>query len=226
MTVSPLESSIQEEATRAIAAIKEKEASEIMQMEEAYAAELESFQSQAETDTEARLQQEIPRLSNRAVLERRKLELQSMEQFISHLVDEVMKNIRHNPLYRQFLLDALLDVARKIPAGLEVRLKPEDLVLEKDILASLATANRDQDIVIKSDPTIRWGGCLIYDETGGRIFNHTLERIYYRKSLLIRQRIVKMLTNHARGEKGQPPTATESLGKECDLVSGCESKLV
>ncbi|MEN6330988.1 MAG: hypothetical protein ABFD57_03250 [Smithella sp.] len=210
MTVSPLENSIREESARAVAAIKEKEASEIRHLEETCAAEIDNFRKQAAADTEARLQQEISRLSNRAVLERQKLELQGMEQFISHLVDEVMKSIRDNPLYKQFVLDALLDAAREIPAGFEVRLMPEDLALEKDILASLAAAGRNQGIGIKSDPAIRWGGCLVYDEAGSRIFNHTLERIYYRKSLPIRQRIVKMLTNHARGEIGQPPPAAES----------------
>ena len=210
MTVSPLENSIREESARAVAAVKEKEADEIRHLEETYTAEIENFRKQAEADTEARLQQEISRLSNRAVLERRKLELQGMEQFIVHLVDEIMKSIRDNPLYKQFVLDALLDVAKEIPADMEVRLHPEDLALENDILASLAAAGRNQDIGIKSDPAIHWGGGLIYDEAGNRIFNFTLERIYYRKSLLIRQRIVKILTNHAHTEEEQPPAAIKS----------------
>ncbi len=207
MTISPLENSIREESARAIAAIKEKEALEIRQMEEAYASELDSFRQQAEADTDTRLQQEISRISNRAVLERRKLELQSREQFINRLVDEVMKSIRDNPLYKQFVLDALLDIAREIPAGLEVRLKPEDLVLEKDIPAYLAAAGENQNIVIKPEPAIRWGGCLVYDDAGSRIFNHTLERIYYRKSILIQQRIVKILMDHASNEKTSSPPA-------------------
>ena len=201
MTVSPLENSIQKEATRAIAAIKEKEASEIRQMEETFTAELESFQKQAKTDTEVRIQQEISRLSNRAVLEHRKLELQSMEEFINRLVNEVMKGIRDNPHYKQFILDALLDVAGEIPVGLEVRLKPEDLALGKEIPAYLAAAGKNQNIVIKPEPAISWGGCLIHDDAGGRIFNRTLERIYYRNSLTIRQRIMKIITDHASNEK-------------------------
>ena len=213
MTVSPLENSIREESARAVAAIKEKEADEIRHLEETYTAEIENFRKQAEADTEARLQQEISRLSNRAVLERRKLELQGMEQFIVHLVDEIMKSIRDNPLYKQFVLDALLDVAKEIPADMEVRLHPEDLAWEDDILASFAAAGRNKNIGIKSDPAIRWGGCLIYDEAGSRIFNSTLERIYYRKSLTIRQRIVKMLTDHAHTEDELPPAAAESSVK-------------
>ncbi len=129
MTVSPLENSIREEAQRAIAAIREKEASEIRHLEEAYAAELENFRRQTGADTETRLQQEISRLSNRAVLERKKLELQSLERFISNLVDEVMDAIKDHPLYRQFVLDTLLDTVGEIPAALEVRLQPEDLAL-------------------------------------------------------------------------------------------------
>jgi len=213
MTVSPLENSIREEAQRAISAIREKEASEIRHLEEAYAADLENFQRQTGADTEARLQQEISRLSNRAVLERKKLELQSLERFISNLVDEVMDAIKDHPLYRQFVLDTLLDTVGEIPAALEVSLQPEDLALENDILASLAAAGRKQDIAIKPEPAIRWGGCLIYDEAGGRIFNHTLDRIYHRKSLIIRQMVVKILTDHKRGKQEPPPAAAESSGK-------------
>ena len=213
MTVSPLENSIREEAQRAIAAIREKEASEIRHLEEAYAAELENFRRQTGADTETRLQQEISRLSNRAVLERKKLELQRLERFISNLVDEVMDAIKDHPLYRQFVLDTLLDTVGEIPAALEVRLQPEDLALENDILASLAAAGRKQDIAIKPEPAIRWGGCLIYDEAGGRIFNHTLDRIYHRKSLIIRQMVVKILTDHKRGKQEPPPAAAESSGK-------------
>jgi flagellar biosynthesis/type III secretory pathway protein FliH len=210
MTISPLENSIREESARAIAAIKEKEALEIKHLEETYAAETDSFRKQAEAETEARLQQEISRLSNKATLERRKLELLSVEHFINSLVDEVMKGIRDNPQYRQFLLDAVLDAVGEIPAGVEVRLKPEDLLWEKDILAALQRDSRNRNIVIKADPTIRWGGCLVHDETAGRIFNHTLERIYYRKSLMIRQRVVKIMRDHSLDEKKLNSPAAES----------------
>lgn len=214
MTVSPLESSIREESARAIAAIREKEALEIRQIDEAYTADIDSFRKQAETETETRLQQELSRLSNRAILERRKFELLSMESFINTMVNEVAKEIRNNPQYRQFLLKAVRDAAEKISTGIEVRLNPEDLIWEKEILTTIKTAGGNRNVIIKGDPGVRWGGCLVFDKEGGRIFNHTLERIYFRKSPLIRQKIIKIMTEHANREKGLFPTAAEPAGKE------------
>lgn len=201
MDNTTLENSIREEAARAIAAIKEKEALEIRQMDDLYSVEMENFRKQVETETEIRIRQEISKLENRAILERRKTKLRNTEQFINGIVDEVMKKIRHNPNYRQFLLEAICDGVKMAAADVDIKLNKEDIPLEKDVLAAIAAMDGKQNVVIAEDPNIKWGGCLVWDKQKGRIFNNTLERIYFRKSLLIRRKAMSLLMKNSQEDK-------------------------
>lgn len=197
MDNTTLENSIQEESARVIAAIREKAALEVQRLEERYAAELERFRKQVVDETEARLKQELFRLENIAMLERKKLKLVSVERFINRMVDDVMKQIRSHPRYRQFVVDAACIAVAQISGDMKVRLNPEDLAFEPDIAAAIRAAGSHQRMVIQADAGVQWGGCLVLDEAQGRIFNHTLERIYFRKALLIRRKAMKILMDHA-----------------------------
>jgi len=194
-----LENSIRAEAARIITESREKEALEIKQLDEAYKDEMNNFQKQTQAKTDARLKQELSILENKAILERRKFKLQSTEKFINSIVDELMKGIRDNTLYRKFLIDSVCNIVKQIPAGVEVRLKPEDLSLEKEIMTAIGAVGRNQSVVVKGETNILWGGCLVWDQSQKRIFNNTIERIYFRKSLLIRQKVMKILTEQSRG---------------------------
>ncbi len=208
MDDTTLEGSIREESVRAISAIEEKAALQIRHLDENYAAEMGSFRKQVEAETKKSIQQELSKLSNKAILENRKLKLLSCEQFINRTVDKVVKGVRRSPQYEQFLLDAVRDIVAEIPGGVEVRLKPEDLAFGEKILTSVKTDGLNQEVVIKGDPTIRWGGCLVFDEAGGRIFNNTLERIYFKKSLSIRCKVMEILM-----ETSQEGNKTSSVAR-------------
>lgn len=201
MDESPLENSIREESARAIDAVKRKEELEIKQLNDAYAADMESFRKRIEAETKARINQELSRISNRAILERRKFNLQTIESFIEKIVDEVAKEIRSNPLYKRFLMEAVRDAAGKTSADIEIHIKPEDMPRKKEILAAAKTTDKNRNIAIKGDSGIHWGGCLVFDKKDGRIFNKTLDRIYFRKSTLIRQKILKIYSEHFQNKE-------------------------
>ncbi|HOO35488.1 MAG TPA: hypothetical protein PK842_11600 [Smithella sp.] len=201
MDNTTLENSIREEASRAITAIREKEALEMRQMDEVFSMEMEDFRRQAEAETESHIRQEISKLENKALLERKKMKLQNAEQFINRIVDEVMKNIRNDRLYKQFLLEAIRDGVKISGADVDIKLSNEDIFLKKDIVAAIAAMDGRKKVSITEDSKVQWGGCLIRDKETGRIFNHTLERIYFRKSLLIRQQVMSLLMRKAEGNQ-------------------------
>ncbi len=197
MDNTTLESSIRKESEELIADVLEKEAAEIKRLDEEYAAEIECFRKKIETETQARIHQELSRLENRAVLERKKLKLVSVEKYISRMVEAVMKEIRSNPRYRSFLADAAANAAARISGNVKVRLCPEDMILEGDIRKAILSAGNRRTVEIRADKSVGWGGCLVMDEEAGRVFNHTLERMYFRKAGVIRRKAVKILQDHA-----------------------------
>ncbi|MBN2568356.1 MAG: hypothetical protein JXB42_02880 [Deltaproteobacteria bacterium] len=193
MNKTPLESSIREESKRAIRAIKEMEVSEIKKLDDACTAETENFRKKYEAEIDAKIEQELSRLENRGILERKKLKLHTIDNFINHIVDEAVKGMRNDQRYKKFLSDTVCDAVGQISTRAEVRLKKEDIVFSKEFMDSLKAASKNRDIGIKEDSTITWGGCIVHDDQGGRIFNNTIERIYFRKSFAIRQEIVRIL---------------------------------
>ena len=201
MEKETLENSIRENAAQAIAAIREKEGLEIGRLDDAYVTEMNDFRKRIEAETEARLVQEISRRENRAVLDRKKMQLRKLEQLINRTVDDVRRNLRDRREYRPFLLKTLKSEAEKISGNMEVRISKEDLPFRQEMLEALETAGTNRRAVVREDPGVSWGGFLIVDEAAGRILNNTIERIYFRKSLLIRQTIVKILREHAGNRK-------------------------
>ncbi len=202
MDNTSLENSIKRASEEMIAEIREKEARELKRLDEDYAAEIERFRKMMEAETQARMDQELSRLENRAVLERKKLKLTTVEQFIHRIVNDVMRGIRSHPRYRQFLMDAAAGAAAEIPGNVEVRLAPDDGVYGNEIDEALRATGGDRQIRIKTDAGIGWGGCLVVDSDRGRIFNRTLERIYFRKALQIRRKVLQILQD--RTEEKEP----------------------
>ena len=201
MDNTSLENSIKRASEEMIAEIREKEARELGRLDEDYAAEIERFRKTMEAETRSRMDQELSRLENRAVLERKKLKLTTVERFIQRIVEDVMRGIRSHPRYRQFLMGAAAGAAAQIPENVEVRLAPDDGVYGNEIDEALRIAGDHRQIRIEADAAIGWGGCLVVDSARGRIFNRTLERIYFRKALQIRRKVLQVLQDRTEGKE-------------------------
>jgi len=193
MDKTPLENSIREESRKTINSIREQEAAQMKELDAACASEIAAFKEENETQTHSRIQQEIFKLKNRSVLERKKHKLLVVEEFITRIVDETIKGIRNDVRYRNFLVGAIRDALGKMKDLAEVGLTGKDLAFRDEIMNVLKNAGTKPDIVITGDDTIGWGGCVVHDITGGRIFNSTIERIYFRKHSAIRREVVRIL---------------------------------
>ena len=194
MDKTSLENAIKQECEQNIKTIREGEAQEIRRIDIRCLAETDGIRRLATEETDAQIRLEITRMENKDGLERRKLQLQSLEQFINRLVDDVMAGMRRHPQYRQFVLGAASAALSQISGRAEVRLSSGDMDMARDIRAGTGS----NSFTVAGDPSIRRGGCLVMDESGGRIFNSTLERIYFRKSSAIRRKVAAVLAEQER----------------------------
>ncbi len=193
-----LERAIRDEALGRISGIAGKETLELTRLDEAYAAALEDFKNRTEAETDAKIRQETSRVENRAGLNQRKSRLKSVEEFVSRTVEETAKGIRNNPGYKKFLFRSLAEALGKIPGNAEAGIKREDLVLEKEIREALALSGIKNDLSIVEDKTVRWGGCIVRDVEGGRIFDFSIERICFQKSVEIRREAMRIVEDQSR----------------------------
>ncbi|MFZ7111519.1 MAG: V-type ATP synthase subunit E family protein [Desulfatiglandales bacterium] len=193
MEETPLENAILDEAEHAIRVIAREEAAEIKKLSDAFAGEMEDFRERNEAQTDARIRQESSRMENRAGLDLKKSKLKHIEAFIKRTVEDVAERIGENAHYKRFLLEAVNHAIGRTSTDLEIRLKSEDLVHEQEIREAVKVSGKTRDVTVVEDKGIRWGGCIIVDVHGGRIFDSTIERIYFRKSPEIRREVMTLL---------------------------------
>ncbi len=197
MDKSSLENAIRNEAERKIHAISLKETEEINKLDDTFAADLRNFKRRMESQTDARIRQESEKIKNRASLDLRKLKLKNFEAFMDRTVQEVTTRIRSHPRYKQFLLESIVAAVRHITAGVDIKLNKEDLVFTKEILDRVKDIAASNEVSIIEDHTIELGGSIVVDKVGSRIFDTTIERVYFRKSQAIRRQAMGIFSNSA-----------------------------
>ncbi len=204
MDETPLERSIREESERIIEDIRRKEAEEIARLEERYAAEIETLRRRKQAETDRRIEQELSRIEHREVLDRKKMALRMIENFIHRSAVEALKEMRRNFRYTTYLKTVVCEALDAVTSDAEIRVRKEDLALGKESIDdALKVRGRNGNIALREDNSIEWGGCSIVDGKTGRILNGTIERIYFRRSQAIRLEVMNILKKYGLKDEAE-----------------------
>lgn len=196
MENTALENSIREEAHRAIEAVKEREALELKQLDESYAADIAERRNEADSEIAERLEWERSRIANRGVLEQRKLRLRAMEDLAEGTVETAFQVIGNDPRYKAFLLRLITGCLDQVTGEARIGLRKEDLRFRKDIEDAIGASGRTAPWMIEEDSTLQRGGAIVEDRERGRVLNGAVDRIYFRKSAMIRREVMDVLKKH------------------------------
>ena len=188
---------IRETSAREIEAVREKAKEEIERLQQICASDIEELRKKSYGETNSRLEHELARTRNRALIEKKKLKLRNIEDFFVAMTEAAVGDLRKSgkEKYIEFLMDAITESLLQIK-GQEalVYISEEDAGLENLSKAIAQRTGHGPDIKITVDERITQGGAIVADKDKGIYYNSTIERIVYRKYDQIRKGVVTILS--------------------------------
>ena len=190
--------SLRENSAGEIDGIKQQAEHEINKLNERYVSEIEELRKKINDETGSKIDQELSKIKNRTLIEKKKLRLRIIEDFIAAMIEEAMDELRGSgrDRYKEFLLDAVDESLSQITGGEAlVYLSEEDMALaERDIKeVIMRKAAHSPDISMAVDKGISQGGAIVFDKERALYYNSTIERIVYRKYDEIRKKVLNVL---------------------------------
>ena len=191
--------SLRENSASKIDVIKQQSDCEIDELNERYVSDIEKLRKKMNDETSSKIDQELSKIRNRALIEKKKLRLQIIEDFIATMIEEAIGELRSTgkDRYIGFLLDAVDESLSQIKGGKAlVYISEEDMGLEginiKETI--MQKTGHSPDISIAVDKGITQGGAIVVDKERGLHYNSTIERIVYRKYDEIRKEVFNILS--------------------------------
>jgi vacuolar-type H+-ATPase subunit E/Vma4 len=190
--------SLRESSAHKKAVIMQQADDEIRKLEKSYISDIEELKKKINDETTSKIDQELSKIRNRALIEKKKLQLRIIEDFIATMIEEAIRELRSSgkDRYKEFLLDSVDESLSQIK-GREalVYISEEDMMLEgansKETI--MQKAGHSPDISIVVDKGITQGGAIVFDKERGLYYNSTIERIVYRKYDEIRKEVLSIL---------------------------------
>jgi len=192
-------SSLRESSAHKKTVIMQQADDEIRKLERSYISDIEELKKKINDETTSKIDQELSKIRNRALIEKKKLQLRIIEDFIATMIEEAIRELRSSgkDRYKEFLLDSVDESLSQIKEGEAlVYISEEDMMLEgtntKETI--MQKAGHSPDISIVVDKGITQGGAIVFDKERGLYYNSTIERIVYRKFDEIRKRVLNILS--------------------------------
>ncbi|MBE9542348.1 MAG: V-type ATP synthase subunit E [Proteobacteria bacterium] len=191
--------SLRESSAHKKSVIMQQAEDEISKLERSYISDIEELKKKINDETTSKIDQELSKIRNRALIEKKKLQLRIIEDFIATMVEEAIGELRKSgkDRYKEFLLDSVDESLSQIKGGEAlVYISEEDMGLEginiKETI--MQKAGHSPDISIAADKGITQGGAIVIDKERGLYYNSTVERIVYRKYDEIRKKVLNILS--------------------------------
>ena len=191
--------SLRESSAHKKTAIKKQADDEIKKLERSYIADIEELKKKIDDETTRKIDQELSKIRNRALIEKKKLRLRIIEDFISDMIEEAIRELRSSgkERYNKFLLDSVDESLSHInEEEALVYISEEDMMPEGTNMKEtiMQKAGHSPDISIVVDTGITQGGAIVFDKEKGLYYNSTIERIVYRKLDEIRKEVLSILS--------------------------------
>ena len=191
--------SLRENSAHKKSVIMQRADDEISKLEKSYISDIEELKKKINDETGSKIDQELSKIRNRALIEKKKLQLRIIEDFIATMIEEAICELRSSgkDRYKEFLLDAMDESLSQIKGGEAlVYISEEDMGLEginiKETI--MQKAGHSPNISIAVDKGITQGGAIVIDKEKGLYYNSTVERIVYRKYDEIRKEVLNILS--------------------------------
>jgi len=192
--------SIREESARRIGLLEQEAQAEIQRIDEECAGEIRSFREVRESETDGEIERAVYIMKNRAVIEKRKLRLNAVEEFMRIMVKEAVSCFveKDREGYVNFLKKEITGALTEREWGnVVIHLRPEDAGIESEILNAIGRENIScEKIVFSVDNAAPGGGAVIEDVNQGLSCNRSLDRIVARAYDEIRKEVAAIVQKH------------------------------
>jgi len=191
--------SLRESSAHKKAVIMQQADDEIRKLKRSYISDIEELKKKINDETTSKIDQELSKIRNRALIEKKKLQLRIIEDFIATMVEEAIRELRSSgkDRYKEFLLDSVDESLSQIKGGKAlVYISEEDMMLEGTNIKEtiMQKAGHSPGISIVVDKGITQGGAIVVDKERGLYYTSTIERIVYRKYDEIRKEVLSILS--------------------------------